>query len=78
VAYDEVSARFGDASELILREQVVLALACKSFALRGLGRSQEAIEVLRGMITWLGDTSEPSLIEASAAASRALAILAAD
>lgn len=78
VAYDEVSARFGDAAELILREQVVLALACKSFALRGLGRSQEAIEVLRGMITWLGDTSEPSLIEASAAASKALTILAAD
>ena len=66
--YDEVVARFGDAPEPALREQVAKALVNKGVALGALERSEEAVGVYDEVITRFGDATEPILRQAAAMA----------
>jgi len=65
--YDEVVARFGDATEPALREQVARALN-KGGTLEALDRSEEAAGVYDEVVARLGDATEPALREAVAKA----------
>jgi tetratricopeptide (TPR) repeat protein len=61
--YDEVIARFGNDSELALREQVARALLNKSLMLGTLGRDQDAIASCDELIARFGNDNEPALRE---------------
>ena len=61
--YDGVVARFGDAPEPALREQVATALVNKGITLDQLGRSEQAIEVNDWVVAQFGDAPEPALRE---------------
>jgi tetratricopeptide (TPR) repeat protein len=69
--YDEVVARYGDASEPALREQVAGALVNKGVALGALGRSDEELVVYDDVVARYGDAPEPALREQVAGSSRA-------
>ena len=58
--YDDVIARFGDATEPALREQVAKALVSKGFRLGGLNRFEEAIAVYDDVVARFGDVPNPS------------------
>jgi len=66
--YDELLARFGNATEPALREQVAQALFNKGFSLGALGRNEEAVECHEAVIACFGQGQESTL---EAAASRA-------
>ncbi|RJF87144.1 hypothetical protein D3874_08985 [Oleomonas cavernae] len=66
--YDEIIARFGDAGEPALREEVARALVNKGITLGDLNRNEEAIAVYDGMIARFGDAGEPALREQVAGA----------
>ena len=56
---DDVVARFGDATEPGLREQVAKALVSNGFWLGGLDRFDEAIAVYDDVVARFGDATEP-------------------
>jgi len=62
--YDEVVARFGDADEPALREQVAKALFNKGVMLGVLGRSGEAVGTYDEVVARFGEADEPALREA--------------
>ena len=68
--YDEVVARFGEATEPALREQVAMALVNKASRLGELGRSEEAAGVYDEVVARFGDATEPALREQVALALR--------
>ena len=68
VAYDEVVARFGEATEPELREQVAKALFNKGFRLGALERSEEELVVYDDVVVRFGDATEHALREAVAGA----------
>ncbi len=59
--YDALIARFKDASEPALREQVAKALYNKGITLGQLNRSEEALAVFDAPIARFEDASEPAL-----------------
>jgi tetratricopeptide (TPR) repeat protein len=61
--YDEVVKRYGEASELTLRETVANALYDKGLTLEELNRSEEAIAVYDEVVKRYGESSELSLRE---------------
>jgi TolA-binding protein len=63
-------ARFGDAPEPALREQVAKALVNKGVTLGELGRSEEAAGVYDQVVARFGDAPEPALREQVAKALR--------
>jgi hypothetical protein len=65
-----VVARFGEAAEPGLREQVAKALVSKGFALGELGRSEEAAGVYGEVVARFGEAAEPALREQVAKALR--------
>lgn len=62
-AFDGVVARFGNASETAVREQVALALVNKGTTLGRLGRSQAAIDAFDEVIERFGDAQDLSTRE---------------
>jgi tetratricopeptide (TPR) repeat protein len=66
--YDELVARFGDASELALREQVAAALVNKGVILDQLGPPEEGVTIFDKVITRFGEAPELALREQVAAA----------
>jgi tetratricopeptide (TPR) repeat protein len=66
--YDQVIARFGDASELALREQVARAMLSKGAVLSQLQRNEEAIAIYDQVIARFGDGTELALREPVAGA----------
>ncbi len=60
---DDVVARFGDATEPALREQLAKALFNKGVVLGELGRSEEAVGVYDDVVARFGDATEPALRE---------------
>jgi tetratricopeptide (TPR) repeat protein len=62
-ACEQVERRFGQASELALREQVAIALVNKGVRLSELGRSDEAIAAYDEVERRFGEASEPALRE---------------
>jgi tetratricopeptide (TPR) repeat protein len=62
-AYDEVIARFKDAGEPRLREQVAMALVNKGARLGQLGRNDEAVATYDEVIGRFTDAVEPGLRE---------------
>ena len=61
--YDDLLARFGNATEPALRERIAYALLYKGSALGKLGRSEEAIAVYDDLLARFGNTTEPALRE---------------
>ena len=61
--YDQVVARFGEAPEPALREQVAKALFNKGVTLGQLGRSEEEAGVYDQVVARFGGASEPALCE---------------
>jgi hypothetical protein len=61
--FDDIVARFGTASETVLREAVARALLNKGGALGELGRNEEAIAVCDDVLGRFGTASEPTLRE---------------
>ena len=61
--YDEVLARFGDAEEPGLREQVARALVNKGVTLGQMGDSAAAVAVYDEVLARFGDAQEPGLRE---------------
>jgi tetratricopeptide (TPR) repeat protein len=66
--YDDLLARFGNAIELPLREQVATALVNKGITLDALDRREEAIAVYDDVLTRFGNATEPALREQVATA----------
>ena len=66
--YDEVVARFGEAPEPALREQVATALVYKGVTLGQLNRSEDEITVYDEVVTRFGEASETALREQAAKA----------
>jgi hypothetical protein len=62
-AYDDLLARFGNATELPLRERVTRALVNKGITLGALDRSTEAIAVYDDVLARFDDATEPGLRE---------------
>jgi tetratricopeptide (TPR) repeat protein len=67
-AYDRVVARFGDATEPVLRQVVAWTLVNKGLILGELGRSEEAPAVFDQVVARFGDATEPELREQVATA----------
>src|SRR6516225_8598717 len=61
--YDDLIARFGNATELALREHVVLALLDKGNTLGELRRREEAIAVYDDLLARVGNATELALRE---------------
>jgi tetratricopeptide (TPR) repeat protein len=61
--YDDVVARFGDATEPALRERVAGALFNKGVRLGALQRSEDAVAVYDDVVARFGDATEPALRE---------------
>jgi len=61
--YDEVLHRFGDASELALKEHVARSLVNKGFRQGQLGLNEEAIKISDEVLRRFGDASELALKE---------------
>ena len=53
--------RFGDATDVVLREHVAMALRSQGFVLNELGRSKEALSAFEGVVERFGDAQEPAL-----------------
>ena len=70
--YDDVVARYGDAPEPALREQVASALVNKGVTLGALGRSEEELAVYEQVVARYGDATEPILRQAVEMARTAL------
>jgi tetratricopeptide (TPR) repeat protein len=68
VVYDEVLARFGDATEPALRERVAMTLVNKGVRLGHLRRSEEAVAVYDEVLARFSDVTEPALREQVASA----------
>lgn len=66
--YDEVLHRFGDASELALKEHVARSLVNKGFRQGQLGLNEEAIKISDEVLRRFGDASELALKELMAQA----------
>jgi tetratricopeptide (TPR) repeat protein len=62
-SYDEVLRRFGEATELALREQVAKALINKGFTQSQLNQSEAAIASYDDVLRRFGVTTEPALRE---------------
>ena len=62
-SYDEVVARFGEAPEPALREQVANALFNKGVTLGQLGRSEDAVFVYDELLAQFADAPEPAIGE---------------
>jgi tetratricopeptide (TPR) repeat protein len=63
VAYDELVALFGEATEPALREDVAKALVNKGITLAQLGRLQEAAQVYDQVVARFGSSDERALGE---------------
>jgi len=61
--YNDVVRRFGEATEVSLREPVAMALFNKGITLGQLKRSEEAIEVYNDVVRRFGEATEASLRE---------------
>jgi hypothetical protein len=61
--YDDIVARYKDASEPALREKVAKALIYKGWALGQLNRSEAEIAVYDDLVARYKDASEPALRE---------------
>jgi len=61
--HNDVVARFGDATEPELREQVAIALVNKGATLGGLGRSEDAARVYDQVVARFGGAIEPAVRE---------------
>ncbi len=61
--YDDLLARFGNATEPALRKQVAMALVDKGYGLGILGRRQEQIAVYDDLLARFGNATEPALRE---------------
>jgi tetratricopeptide (TPR) repeat protein len=72
VVYDDVVARFGDATEAALRERVAGALVNKGVRLGALERFEEAVVVYDDVVARFGETTEPIARQAVAFAQQAL------
>ena len=59
--YDQVVARYGEASEPEMREQVAKALINKGVTLGALGRSEDAVGVYDEVVARYSDKTEPIL-----------------
>jgi len=66
--YDEVVARFGDAPEPAVREQVATALFSKGVTLGQLERPEDAVGVYDEVVARFGDAPEPAVREQVATA----------
>jgi len=66
VVYSDLLERFGDAPELVLREQVARTLVNKGIALGSLGRQDEELVVYSDLLERFGDAPELVLREAVA------------
>ncbi|WP_157591864.1 tetratricopeptide repeat protein, partial [Solirubrobacter soli] len=66
--YDEVVARFGDASDGALREEVAMALVNKGVALGELNRLEEEVAVYDEVVDRFGDSSDVALQKQAAMA----------
>jgi hypothetical protein len=59
--YDELLARFGEAAEPVLREEVASALFYKGVTLGQLNRSKDEIAVYDDLLARFGDAAESTL-----------------
>ena len=59
--YDELLARFGDATESAIREQVAAGMVNKGYRLEVMERSAEAVEVYDELVARFGDAEEPGV-----------------
>jgi tetratricopeptide (TPR) repeat protein len=75
--YDDLLARFGNATELPLREHVAAAFCDKGDELFNLGRSEQAIAVYDDLLARFGDATELPLREHVATARSAKEFIAA-
>ena len=66
--YEQVVARYGDATEPALREPVASALVNKAATLGALGRSEDELAVYEQVVARYGDATEPALREQVASA----------
>ena len=74
--YDDLLARFGNAAELPLREQVARGLVNKGFRLGALGRSEEAIASFEELLARFGFADDPVFVDVSERALDALTQIA--
>ena len=70
--YDEVVSRFGDSTDLALREQVAKALKNKGVTFRQMGKNEEEIRVYDDVVARFGDPTDLALREQVANALTAL------
>ena len=61
--YDEVVSRFGDSTDLALREQVAKALINKGVSLGKMGKNEEEIRVYDDVVARFGDSTDLALRE---------------